>query len=133
MKPSRLVTSGVFGLAAAILLASLLLVGWAGPGAPRIAALALAACANLGFLAWVLRRASLAVRAGDEALADASKVAREILDTKRIERENIAAVGELRDIKAALDEHSIVAITDPSGRITYVNKSFCAISKYSRD
>lgn len=40
---------------------------------------------------------------------------------------------DLRDLKYALDEAAIVAVTDQKGVIRYVNNRFCEISKFSRD
>lgn len=59
-------------------------------------------------------------------------VVRDLTARKLAERQKTAMLAQLNALKRALDEHSIVAITDVRGKITYANDKFCAVSKYSR-
>ncbi|MCG8367516.1 MAG: PAS domain S-box protein [Pseudanabaenales cyanobacterium] len=54
-------------------------------------------------------------------------------DINSIEAKLQQSLKELAYVKFALDQASMVAITDHMGRITYANDRFCQISKYTRE
>lgn len=58
-------------------------------------------------------------------------VSTDITERKAIEENLKKTLKEISDYKYALDEASIVAVTDQKGIIKHVNKNFCKISKYS--
>ncbi len=57
----------------------------------------------------------------------------DITERKRSSEEFRKSLKDLSDIKLALDKAAIVALTDATGIITYVNDKFCELSKYSRE
>jgi PAS domain S-box-containing protein len=59
-----------------------------------------------------------------------SQVTRDITARKEAEEALRGSLRKMADLKAALDESAVVAITDENGKITYVNDKFCEISKY---
>jgi PAS domain S-box-containing protein len=56
----------------------------------------------------------------------------EISARKQAEKSLQQSLREVADIKFALDQSAIVAITNAQGHITYANDQFCTISKYTR-
>lgn len=57
----------------------------------------------------------------------------DITQRKQMEENLQASIREITDYKYALDESSIVAITDQKGIILHANDNFCKISKYRRN
>lgn len=67
---------------------------------------------------------------GDTAILTLIK---DITDSKKMELDLKESLKNLEDLKMALDESSIIAITDQKGIIESVNDKFCEISKYSKE
>jgi len=66
------------------------------------------------------------------------RMARFILSNDVTERINAEkklheSIKEISDYKFALDESSIIAISDHRGTLTHVNENFCSVSQYSRE
>ncbi|MDX2300569.1 MAG: PAS domain S-box protein, partial [Xanthomonadaceae bacterium] len=60
-------------------------------------------------------------------------VMQDISERRQTEQRLGESRAAIRNLELALDEHAIVAITDPQGLITYVNDKFCKVSGYGRD
>lgn len=100
---------------------------------PPIHSFAIASTADRWLQLFVVL-AGVVISGLNEALHRARRrAARGITETALEKERTLAALKDASELRAALDEHAIVAITDAQGRITFVNEKFCAISQYSRE
>jgi PAS domain S-box-containing protein len=73
------------------------------------------------------------VRDADDRVTGTLSVGVDVTEQREVETRLRATLTELEGQKFALDQHSIVAITDRAGTITYINEKFCEISGYSAE
>lgn len=71
------------------------------------------------------------IRNNDEEIIGAVLVFRDITEKKKAEAKLLETLKEISDYKYAMDESSIIGITDQKGLIKHVNENFCKISQYS--
>lgn len=57
----------------------------------------------------------------------------DITQRKMIENKYEQAIKDLYNVQNALDQSSVVAVTDAKGVITYVNEKFCELTQYTPD
>jgi len=68
-----------------------------------------------------------------EIQQDANRQLQQTNATLKLSEEKLtASVRDNGDMMSALNEHAIVTIADPTGRIIFANDKFCEISKYTR-
>jgi diguanylate cyclase (GGDEF)-like protein/PAS domain S-box-containing protein len=72
------------------------------------------------------------LRADDGQVVGAVTIINDVTEQDKTHKQLLDSVREISELKAALDAHAIVAVTDANGIITRVNDKFCSISKYPR-
>lgn len=86
---------------------------------------------GLGIAAWRLGKSRASALADARAFNTELQARSAAAESARIESE--AALAELDCYKLAIDQATIVAVTDNKGNIIFTNDRFCQISGYSRD
>ncbi|MFC7462919.1 EAL domain-containing protein [Hydrogenophaga defluvii] len=65
-------------------------------------------------------------------IVGAVAIVKDVTEQEKTQKQLLESMREITELKAALDAHAIVAVTDARGVITRVNDKFCSISKYPR-